>query len=195
MILGGGECVWDDVKKLEAMIGMEWPHLIIAVNDIGCHWPRRIDHWCTLHPEKLPGWMEARKKAGLPDGYTTWTRENRTRRTRSGDILTTHMKVSAQSKLQGGASGMLAVAIALDELGSSKVVLCGVPMNRTPHFKESKNHKPGQIWPGAQSHFRAWTKDPVKGRLMGRVCSMSGETKKLLGDCVPCDFIDCQKAA
>lgn len=195
MILGGGECVWDDVRALEAMIGKEWPYTIIAVNDIGCVWPRRIDHWCTLHPEKLPNWMEARKKAGHPDGYTTWTRENRTRRTRSGDIVTTHMKVAGNTKLQGGASGMLAVSIALEQLNSRAVALCGVPMNRTPHFAESRVHKKGQVWPGAQSHFRSWTKAPVVSILNGRVCSLSGETKKLLGGCVPCFIEECEKAA
>jgi hypothetical protein len=193
LVIGGGECVWDDVRRLEEMLGMEWPWTVIAVNDVGCHWPRKIDHWCTLHPEKLPAWMELRKRNKHPDGYVTWTRENRIRRTKSGDIATTHRKTPTHP-FQGGASGLLAVAVAY-EIGARTVALCGVPMTNTPHFKESTVHKSGKNWPGSHSHLRAWGKPAVLGKLKGRVCSMAGETKKLLGECYPCLFLDCDKAA
>lgn len=193
LILGGADCVWDDLRRLEEMLGFEWPWTVIAINDIGCVFPRKIDHWCTLHPEKLPRWMDLRKKNGHPDGYVTWTRDNRIRRTKSGDIATTHRKTPS-TPFQGGASGMLAAAVAI-EVGAKVGAFCGVPMTNTPHFTESAEHKPGKNWPGAGSHWKAWQREPIAGKLRGRFCSMSGNTMKLLGECYRCLLTDCEKAA
>jgi hypothetical protein len=193
MVLGGAECVWEDVAKLEAIMGRPWDGLVIAVNDIGSHWPHRIDHWCTLHPEKLAAWMGARKKNGHSDGYITWTRDNRVRRGKGTPEVPHRQIGSGKGQIQGGASGMLAVAVAY-ELKCTHVVLCGVPMDRTPHFAESTVHQKGRIWNSSQSHLRAWQKQDVLSKLKGRCKSMSGETLKLLGapdrawlaDCLSC---------
>src|SRR5688572_6460764 len=53
LLLGGADCVWDDVNALESMLGSTWPGIVIAVNDIGAMWPRRLDHWCSLHMENM----------------------------------------------------------------------------------------------------------------------------------------------
>ena len=49
IVLGGADCVWDDVLAWEAIYGRRWDGLVAAANDIGCHWPRPLDHWATLH--------------------------------------------------------------------------------------------------------------------------------------------------
>lgn len=165
MILGGASCVWDDVLALEALYGRPWDGLVVACNDIGSHWPRRLDHWVTLHAERLVGWQEVRKKYGHPNGYVTWGRkwQNRTDR---------FLKPWA-----GGASGMYAAQVAY-ELGCRTVVLCGIPMTGTPHFSESLVHRDGQPWNAVAGHWRAW--ELHHNKLEGWCRSMSGRTQQLL---------------
>jgi hypothetical protein len=167
LVLGGADCVWADVAALEAMLGREWDGVVIAANDIGCHWPRRLDAWCTLHPEKMPKWLKERSARGHPDGYITWSRK--------GGRADRQIKTWG-----GGASGMLAVAVAY-EMGCERVILAGVPMTRTAHFVESGVHQRGKIWSSASTHLKAWRVPVILARMRGRVKSMSGETRALLG--------------
>jgi hypothetical protein len=79
---------------------------------------------------------------------------------------------------------MLATAVAL-HLGCSRIVLCGVPMTKTPHFAESVVHPHTRNWSSADGHFRAWKKPDMLAKLQGRVRSMSGRTRDLLGAATP----------
>lgn len=176
MILGGAQCVWEDVAELEATVGV-WDDLVIAVNDVGVHWTRRLDHWVSLHPEKLTSrdkdhprrwpWVRQRETAGHPGGATTWGRPTKRKfvdRTVRG--------------WTGGASGLLALGVAA-ELGCTHVVLCGVPMDRRPHFSESGVHVQGRPWRPVDSHWKKWTNK--EALLRGWVTSMSGRTREMLG--------------
>lgn len=170
MILGGAECVWEDVAALERMIGREWGGLVIAANDIGSHWPRRLDAWVSLHPNKFKKWIAARQRRGHPDGFTTYVKRGSGQR--YGEVVVTH-------KFGGGASGLLAVTVAL-HLGCTKVVLCGVPMEKIPHFAESEVHVKGRPWSNVDAHRRKWRDHGAE--LAGIVKSMSmvydSKTKK-----------------
>jgi hypothetical protein len=183
-VLGGGSSVWEDVKALEEAMGRPWDGYVIAANDIGCHWPGRLDHWCTLHPEKFADWMKVRRENGLPDGYTTWTLQNKLKKPKKGQPPAPH-RVAPPPPNGGGASGLVAVFVALDALGCDQVVLCGMPMDKTPHFAESKVHQKSRAWAGADSHWRVWTTGTVQDKLRGRVTSMSGRTRDLLGAPTP----------
>ena len=178
LILGGGQCVWDDVRNLEAMIGGPWPGLVIAVNDVGCIWPRRLDHWCSLHAEKLPKWEQSRQRSGHPGKYETW-----------GGRQKRHVDHTVQA-WGGGSSGLLAVTIAIDHLKCDVVVLCGVPMDKRPHFAESIEHQPTRIWNSAEGHWRTWKKDSVQRRMRDKVRSMSGRTRDMLG-APECEWLGC----
>lgn len=153
LVLGGGGCVWDDVAALEAMIGMEWPGLIITVNDIGVHWPGPVDHWCTLHAEKMGWWTEERGKRDLPAAGRVW--------------LSRNARIPGQviKAWSGGSSGLLGVQVAVDNLGCERVVGCGLPMERTVHFADSLVHPATKPWSGADTHWKAWKKPAVLGRL------------------------------
>jgi len=165
LILGGASCVWHDVHTLEDLMGRRWSGIVIAANDVGCHWPRHLDHWVTLHPEKMPGWKELREKNGMPGGYLTWGSRIR--------IMDRRLKPWG-----GGSSGLLAVALAY-QLGCAKVVLCGTPMDSRPHFRESHIHPEGQKWHSADNHWRAWIRN--MDRIRARTRSMSGRTRDHLG--------------
>ena len=165
MVLGGSVSVWDEVLVWEKLYGRQWDGLIVAANDIGCHWPRDLDHWVTLHATKMPAWEKQRAAYGFPAGYVTWGRRH----------------YDLQARVQpwaGGCSGMLAVQVAR-WLQCRKVVLCGLPMTATPHFAESLLHDPSKEWPEVGGHWRAWRRHLNKMR--GLVRSMSGRTAEALG--------------
>lgn len=187
LVLGGAACVWEDLAALEALYGRAWDGLVIAVNDIGVHWPRRLDHWASLHPENFRadrrhperlGWPAQRDARGHPGGYITWGR----RRGIADRVL---------APWGGGASGMYAVTVAY-EIGCMRVVLCGVPMDDRPHFAESTAHDPAAPWTAADMHWRQWEKHA--DRMRGWVTSMSGRTRELLGTPTP-EWLETSEAA
>lgn len=156
LILGGAACVWDDLRTLGP-----YGDIVIAVNDIGAVYPHRIDHWATLHGEKLPDWSAKRVVRGYNTDYTTWTRPEKPGQT--DRVL---------SGWSSGSSGFLAVGVAL-EVGATEVVLAGVPMDGSPHFFDREG------WKGFLAHRAAWERKADD--LRGRVFSMSGWTRRLLG--------------
>lgn len=171
LVLGGAECVWDDVAELERMIGHEWDGLVVAANDIGAHWPRRLDHWVTLHPEKLESWIELRRKFGYPDGYTTWAHQRLPGYTVRGWGLVDRTVPRRNS------SGLLATFVV--PLLGARAVLCGIPVTRTPHFSASTVHVRARPWTSADSHWRHFQEAADELRTFAR--SMSGRTADLLG--------------
>lgn len=170
LCVGGASCVWDDVRAWEAQYGGQWDGLIIAANDIGSHWPRILDHWVSLHPNKFERWKALRAEQGMPAcAPVTWGRERRMSEPRVTDRVL--------KPWPGGSSGMFAVQVAR-ELGCSRIILCGIPMTPTPHFGQSQEVF-GPQWIQAAGHWKAW---PRQKHLMdGWVRSMSGRTRELLG--------------
>lgn len=179
IIIGGASCVWTDLTSFEQMYGREWDGLVIAVNDIGAHWPRDLNHWASLHPNKFKKWKALRynlwrtpdsatyKKMMRP--YETWGSPPRFDDWEMTDhILTPWL---------GGSSGMFAVQVAL-ALGCRKAILCGIPMTPTAHFSESQEEF-GTSWGSADAHWRVWPRH--QPQMEGWVRSMSGRTQELLG--------------
>lgn len=162
VVLGGGDCVWDDVAEL----GKQWPQwmqhsVILSVNDIPCLWPARIDHWCTLHPERFPLWVARRKERRYPLGWTSWSPVKR---------------ASVQELYRGwsnGSSGLYAVSVALLALRCSPVILCGVPMQPTKHVLR------GYPWNQYYRYMKGWTLN--RKAMTGRVFSFSGWTRETFG--------------
>lgn len=175
LVLGGGKDVWLDVLRLERMIG-PWPGLVVACNDAGVAWPRRLDHWVSLHPEKfhvvsasdgIGEWRRKREAEGFPGGYVTWARRN------------PEMVDRICESWNGGSSGLYAVAVAY-HLGCSRVVLCGVPMTPTVHFHGGRREQP---WYDADDFWPVWERHLE--RLKERTRSMSGRTRDALGAPTP----------
>lgn len=198
LILGSGYCLWDDVEEVERLVGREWDGLVIACNDAGVLWPRFLDHWVTMHPEQYrlwpntkvglreewaaagrapeayddwaqtrPGWVEQRAMLGHPDGFVRWARRN-------PDMVDRIVQTWG-----GGSSGLLAVATA-EKLGATHAILCGMPMDRTPHVND--HHKCGSDpWMAADNHWRAWVRSKARRRMETWVRSMNGRTREHLG--------------
>lgn len=165
LVIGGGVDVWDEVLAWEEIYGKEWDGVVVAANDVGSHWPRHLDHWATLHPDKYRQWEPVRQQFGFNTDYITWGRKARF----AGRTV---------QPWAGGASGMLAVQVA-QAVGCVRAIMCGVPMTQTPHFEESRVHVKGQPWKSVEGHWRAWAKHADK--MQGWVKSMSGRTQELLG--------------
>lgn len=162
LVLGGADCVWDDVRRSEELLGDNWWDIVVAANDIGCHWPRHLDGWATLHPEKMLRWRAAREANGHPGGFVSIARTGR--RMKGTDV-------ELRYKYNGGSSGLFAVVAAELHFGATRRVICGIPMEKTPHFTESAEHGDGRNWSPANSHWKEWLNNA--GRLAGSVKSMS----------------------
>lgn len=184
LVIGGADTVWDDLRCLEATVG-PWKGPVVAVNDIGTGlemWAEEhgislppLSHWASLHPECFyrarggEGWIRQRKDRGLPGGYETWGVPGRVRVSR---------RLEPNGVLNGG-SGMLGALVALQV--AQKAVLCGIPMSRGGYYPESPAHGPEAVYEPAVAHWKAWTAEPYRGTMQGRVRSMSGRTRETFG--------------
>ena len=174
VIVGSGRCVWDDLQKL-------WPITddVMCVNDMIMFYPEDIDHIFSLHGNKLATWWAARfipykqRFTKIPKFHTANNEQNVPSHYRRWDFA-------------GGGTSGLAACFAGIGLGYDSIVLCGVPIDNSGHFWEAP-------WEGtnfqreiANAHGqirgdgrRFWVN--AKEKFNGRVKSMSGYTKKLLG--------------
>jgi hypothetical protein len=163
LVVGGASSVEDDLQALTILMGARWPGLIVAVNAIGAHLPR-LDHWASRHGELIAGWEIERATRFPPSRYTTWSTPDRA----------VYVDRTLDVGDRNGSSGLFGVLVAM-ELGADRVVLCGVPMTRSPHFTG------GPDWEPAPAHLKEWQRPEIRAKLTGRVRSMSGATRTLLG--------------
>jgi hypothetical protein len=144
---------------VEAALELGEYDAVIACNDAGAHWPGRLNHWASLHPDRLAGWEGWRRQRGLPGGWTTWGHR-------------AHANVMKWTPDWGGSSGLLATKVAI-EIGATRIVLCGVPISGDlGHFVRNAP------WQAAKGFQRGWLRNKAA---LGNVRSMSGWTRELLG--------------
>lgn len=173
LCIGGASCVWDDVDAWITRYKKPWDGLVIAVNDIGAHWPARIDHWVSLHAPRLADWAQLRVQNNMP-ACTPGRWGNHTYE-RDGAVVDYRLV-----SWPGGSSGLFAAQIAR-ALECTKVILCGIPITPTPHFAETKEKFHAQ-WLAAAGHWRGWQVAVQNGHIDGTwLRSMSGRTQELLG--------------
>ena len=167
LILGGADCRVSDVEALESVAG-PWDGLVIAVNDAGADWPRRLHHWVSLHPERFHlieygkgRWVAKREENGHEPAGQLW---GANRRAMDGVQF-------LKCRMPGGSSGLYAVEVAM-HLGATRIVLCGVPMDA------SVNPYHGEAWTGHRNYRGPWQRHAQR---LTNVRSMSGWTLDLLG--------------
>lgn len=156
--------MWDDFAAAQRLVRGR-PCVVVATNDAGAD-PRsgRIDHWVTMHTDKLAAWKLQRWRHGGSGDYVTWSRPE----TPEGvDRLLPQRGV--------GSIGLLATWVALQV--AERAILCGVPMDLSPHFLPDS---PRDNWNAYAMEFReAWVR--YADELRPRVRSLSGWTGELLG--------------
>ena len=162
VVLGGAAGAWEELAAASRIAPVRH---IFAVNDAAMHYPGHLDAFVTLHPEKLSGWLGARRTAGLPEPGAVIAH-------RMDTHVTEAVEYKWPEQQSSGSSGLFATKIALERT-ALPVVLCGVPMDAArAHFFND------QPWTDVDQFRAAW--EQVKGRL-ARVRSMSGWTAELLG--------------
>jgi len=158
LIVGGAATVWDDLDAFR-MLGVP-ADVVIAVNDIGTELDH-VDYWVSLHADRLPGWE--RKRDG-PRTWETWTHSD-------PYDLCDHVRPH-----RGGSSGAYGALVAIEELGATRVVLCGMPLlSRHTHYFE------GQPFDEAGRFRKEWVENGLVDDWQGIVKSMSGWTREKMG--------------
>ena len=158
-VLGGARGVWAELSQLEAMLGRR-PDLIVATNDAGVVYPGQLDAWATLHHERFAEWQ--RRRVGNQN-YRAFIH-----------APFTGLACEVVRERWSGSSGLYAAQVALQELGASGVVLCGVPLSpEAAHFFNSAPWSDADVF---RQGFEAAL--PV---IRDSIRSMSGWTRDLLG--------------
>lgn len=162
-VMGGANTLQADLEAAKSLVK---PHTLIFTNHIGRDWEGIVPHWVTLHTEKMPKWIREREDKGLPPAETFWTSNTKT-------IPPEHQNLYSHVPSWDGSSGLLAVTVAM-WLGYEKIILCGVPLDKKACHYDDKDP-----WMDAPRYRSAWTKRLKL--LKGRVKSLSGWTKEILG--------------
>ena len=174
-VCGSGRTLWDDLERLKIRLYTEqdgWD--VMVVNDVVQHMPRRIMHFYSNDRTMLEAWMAARR----PMLRKRWGQPEYVHTCKSGPRIAYKWPWPAH-----GSSGLGAVYCAL-AMGYDPVVLCGVPLDDDGHYFDP---------PGEHTAFTQEVGTTVDGDLMywakaqsklfhGRVFSMSGRTRELLGE-------------
>lgn len=164
LCLGGAACLSKDV----AAVPIEY-HGVIACNDAGVWWSGELDAWATLHPENMEEWVARRRSNGLPDAKKIISHS--VGRRGSGVNVLTDLKFPGMK--YAGSSGLFMAKVALVDLGFDGVLLCGVPLTKTPHFFDDVK------WDCSEQYREEWSHIPDRYRV--RMRSMSGWTRNFLG--------------
>lgn len=157
IVLGSARRVWLDLAEAGGAQGRD----VMAVNDIGMHYPGDLTHWYSNDAKMLGHWSDARRP-----GYSKAGALHSNNPGRQG--------VRVWDNLVGGNSAVNAVCVAL-ELGYERVIVCGVPLDETGHYFDppwintSYNN---------EAEFDEWRRRVAY--FAGRVTSMSGKTREIL---------------
>lgn len=177
MICGSGRCLWDDVKKLA---GGAWDGLkydIMAVKQSGMYLPFKFQHWANAHGERFQYMVPLRR-----DGYYFRGMDNGVRGVHPQKLgVLTHSEKQWPlvdhvwpSKMTG-TSALFATRVGL-ALGYDEIALCGVPLDKSGRFYDAPWDSGLDLNVVDMKEWEAYL--PV---LQGRVRSMSGRTRELLG--------------
>lgn len=164
IILGGADCVWDD---LASYVGPNQG--VIACNDIGTQWHGDLLAWVSLHADRFDEWIVRRREFDYPD--PVWFIGHQKVRTTKVEV--TPMEYRFPGQKASGSSGLFCAKVALIDLGFDEVVFCGVPMTGQRHFIG------GRPWDAYEQFRKGWEEVPQK--YLNRMASMSGWSADLVG--------------
>jgi hypothetical protein len=161
------------------------------VKQAGIHWPGWFDVWATLHPEYMHGknphkkyYVAERRALGYPDGYEIVCPPDGEVGEHRGTCPEARRVSYRWPGMSGSASsGIYGAKVALDD-GFDRIVLAGIPMTKDaghflPKTKNVAGDIRGPVW--LQLDCFAPGFEIAKPHLRGKVRSMSGLTKDILG--------------
>ena len=177
-----------DVEAAQALCDFD---AVYCVKQAGIHWPHKFDVWAGLHPEYMRGenphgvnYTAERKALGYPDGYEivvpldgeVGSHAGKCKGARRVSYRWPGMNASASS-------GIFTAKVAMDD-GYERVIFAGCPMTPEgghflPNTRNVNREVRGKVWTQRDS-FSPGLKIAVPF-MRGKVRSMSGYTKELLG--------------
>lgn len=169
-IVGSARCVWEDMEKVGLAKNNDTNFHVMCVNDMIMHYPGRVHHSYSNNHAYLPKWMNARRDQYL----TRWEGKIHTHSNKIGGKWTWPWPGHGTSSLNACYTGIA--------LGYEQIILCGVPLDNTGRYFEPpwmKSNFQNEI--GVRDgRLKYWAN--AKDRIFkGRVKSVSGRTKELLG--------------
>jgi len=173
LVVGGSRGVWADLRPFHAEYGGKFGgrYDVICVNDIGMHFPGPLKHLYSNNDAFLPKWRAARR-----DQFEkTWGPIKFTHSNQAGGMVTWPWPGCGTSSL-----GAVYTALAL---GYAPVILCGVPLDDSGHYFEPPWRESSflrEVPHKGDGRIKYWA-DAAKNVFEGRVKSMSGRTRELLG--------------
>jgi hypothetical protein len=167
LVLGSAACLWDDLWAAR-----ELGDHYISVNDAGMYvhlagafTQFKLRHWASLEPGLFPAF---KARAQINNSQSILYHTNK------ADENADFAWNLAHLSFVGGTSALFASMVALG-LGYEKVILCGCPLDNGAYFYGPPKNK-SAVYDGC---LRFWEKN--LNVLKGRVKSMSGRTRDLLG--------------
>lgn len=170
LALGSALCLFKDIDQALSLGEYDG---VVAANEAGVAWSGELTSWVSLHPLEMPGRVARRAARGHPPALEIVSHPV----DQKPDVVTTCVPYKLPGQKTSGSSGLFAVKRALD-LGATKVVCCGIPIDADLGRIDGK-----EVWTSARLFRQGWEQStPV---LRGRVKSMSGWTRQLLGEPTP----------
>jgi hypothetical protein len=173
LITGDAKCLASDIAAFEA-----WgiPHDVYAVNRSILMFGRPVRHWAAIDNEEA-GWFceywskqthpeqTAKHTIGTCAGFDVYWRRD----TGNGKPTTVDYWI--------GSSGYFGILTAL-HMGYKKIIIAGMPLDRTPHFYDPDGAE-GPFWMGGT--YTQWMDFKTQIPEADRVRSLSGYSAFILG--------------
>ena len=167
LIVGCAPCWGDDLNQFKTICS-EFDVFAIGLD---CPYKEEIKYFVTYHIEDIEAYKRKRtgdyKIISHTNDFIKYSRERR----KKPEWANTNVDIVYPHQAPSGSSSLLGTKAALFKLGYNKVVLIGCPMDTGSIENKAKSY----------SVFRkGWLY--FKSDLVGKVKSMSGWTKELLGE-------------
>ena len=167
LIVGCAPCWEDDLNRFKTICS-EFDVFAVGLD---CPCKEKIKYFVTYHVEDIEAYKEKNpgdyKVISHTNDFIKYSRERR----KKPEWANTNVDIVYPHQAPSGSSSLLGTKAALFKLGYNKVVLIGCPMDTGSIENKAKSY----------SVFRkGWLY--FKSDLVGKVKSMSGWTKELLGE-------------
>lgn len=163
IVLGSARCIWSDFAAASGkLLGKNYE--VMAVNDIGMHFPGDLRHWYSNDAWMLSAWKRARR----PDYNKNIILHTNNG---AGTFIKDDMKVW---DWVCGNSGINAVQTGI-ALGYNDIYVCGIPLDESGHYFDPEWKKTSY---SNENAFDEWRRYRLNWG--GHVKSMSGNTKLIL---------------
>jgi len=174
VIVGGGRCVWDDLRQLGFHHDCLPQTDIMCINDIVMHFPGKVKHFFSNDSNWTPHWLKARRhlleRAYGPIEY----------------VHTCHTGARYNWPWPGHGTSALGAVYSALAMGYNPIVLCGIPLDDSGHYFEAPwidSNFTKEIGFKGTGKVKYWSEARDK-IFQGKVTSMSGRTKVLLDETI-----------